>query len=73
MPITFTNLVLYNLQELSKKLDVHIVTLKSYIKKGRIKAQKVGGKWYVSEDSLREFFMKSPMPTRPPKDHAGKT
>jgi excisionase family DNA binding protein len=73
MPITFTNLVLYDLQELSKKLNVHIVTLRTYLKEGRLRGQKMGTKWYVSEDSLREFFMKSSVPTRPPKDRVTKT
>lgn len=60
MPITFTNLVLYDLKELSKKLNVHIVTLRTYLKEGRLRGQKIGTRWYVSEDSLREFFLATP-------------
>jgi excisionase family DNA binding protein len=63
MPITFTNLVLYDLQELSKKLNVHIVTLRTYLKEGRLRGQKMGTKWYVSEESLREFFLRLPAQT----------
>jgi len=44
MPITFTNLVLCDLQELSKKLNVHIVTLRTYLKEGRLRGQKMGTK-----------------------------
>lgn len=73
MPIKFESLTLYDLQELSKKMNVHIVTLRTYLKEGRLRGQKMGTKWYVSEDSLREFFMKSPALIRRTKARAGKT
>jgi predicted site-specific integrase-resolvase len=44
--------------ELSVKLGIGLTTVRAYLKTGRIKGQKVAGKWYVSEDSLKEFFLK---------------
>ena len=65
MPIKLGSIPLFNIMELAKKLDLNPATLRGYIKTGKLKGQKVGTKWYVSEDSLREFFGQSyQAPTR---------
>lgn len=46
---------LYDLDELSRKLKVHIVTLRRYIKLGKLKASKIGQRYWISEDNLRDF------------------
>ena len=56
MPIKFGGLTLYDLDETSKGLEVSKITLRKYIKEGRLGAQKVGGRWLISEEALREFF-----------------
>ena len=56
MPITLGNLVLYSIMELSEKLGVTAVTIRSYIRQDRLCGQKMGGKWYVSEESLGRYF-----------------
>ena len=47
---------LYTLTELEDILDVSHRTLQTYMKTGRIKGQKIGGKWKVTEDSLMKFL-----------------
>ncbi len=59
MPKTIGKIRLYSLKELSKRLDVNIVTLRSYIRTGRLKGAKMGVQWMVSEDNLREYFNKN--------------
>lgn len=51
------SLKLYTLTELEPILGVTHRTLLSYVKSGRLKAVKPGGrgKWKVSEESLRAF------------------
>jgi len=56
MPITIEDMKLYTVQELSKLLDVTIITLREYIRQGKLRGQKVGGKWIVTYDSLKEFL-----------------
>jgi hypothetical protein len=56
MAIKIGSITLFDIMELSKKLDLNPATLRGYIKSGRLKGQKVGTKWFVSEDGLREFF-----------------
>jgi predicted site-specific integrase-resolvase len=59
MPIQLGDIKLYNLKELTDKLDVTIVTLRNYINEGKLKGRKMGGKWFVTEDSLKEYFNSS--------------
>jgi len=56
MPIRIGEIKLYSVLELSKKLDVTPITLRTYIRHGKLAGRKVGGRWFVSEESLREYF-----------------
>lgn len=56
MPIQLGDLKLYSLNDLSHSLGVTTVTLRNYISCNKLKARKLGGKWYVSEDSIKEYF-----------------
>lgn len=58
MPIQIGNIKIYSLKEIAEPLGVTPVTLRKYIRWERLKGQKVGQKWYVTEESLREFFNK---------------
>jgi excisionase family DNA binding protein len=58
MPKNIAGLNLYNLKEISKKLDVTSSTLRAYIRQGKIKGRKVAGKWLVSDEALRQYFNK---------------
>lgn len=56
MPKKIGGIELYSLEELSKKLGLHTVTLQRYCRKGKIRAQKIGRSWQVSDDNLRAFI-----------------
>ena len=47
---------LYTLTELEPVLGVTHRTLQTYIKDGRLKGVKLGGKWKVTEESLHRFL-----------------
>lgn len=47
---------LYTLKELESILGVTNRTLQTYVKTGKIKAAKVGGKWKVTEANLLKFL-----------------
>lgn len=47
---------LYTLSELEPVLGVTHRTLQNYIKAGRLKGVKIGGKWKVTEDELKRFI-----------------
>lgn len=46
----------YDVEETSKKLHVTIPTVRNYIKAGKIRAQKVGVKYYVTDETIAEFL-----------------
>jgi len=53
---TLGDLRLYTLTELEPILGVTHRTLQTYIKEGRLRGVKIGGKWKVSEETLRKFI-----------------
>lgn len=56
MTIKIGDITLYSVKELSELLKVTSMTLRAYFREGRIQGQKVAGRWYVSEESLGEYF-----------------
>ena len=46
---------LFSLTELEPMFGVSHRTLLTYVTTGKIKAVKIGGKWYVSEENIRKF------------------
>lgn len=53
---TLESIKLFTLSEIEPILGVTHRTLLTYIKDGRLKGVKLGGKWKVSEDNLRKFI-----------------
>lgn len=47
---------MYTLPELEEMLTISNRTLLTYIKEGKLKAVKIGGKWLISEDNLKKFL-----------------
>jgi excisionase family DNA binding protein len=56
MPRKISGIELYDLQELSKKLGIHLVTLQRYCRKGKLRGQKIGRGWQVSDENLKAFI-----------------
>ena len=46
----------YTVPELSELLQMQPQSVRKYLKEGKIKGAKAGGKWVVSEEALREFL-----------------
>lgn len=46
---------LYNVTEVASILKVDRRTVMNYIKSKELKAKKVGGKWLITEENLKEF------------------
>lgn len=47
---------LYNLDEVVKLLGLNIQTIRIYIKEGKLKASKVGRKYVVTDEAIKEFL-----------------
>lgn len=49
-------MILYTIDEVAKMLSIHPRTVRRFIEKGRLKGEKVGGNWRVSEEAVKEMF-----------------
>lgn len=56
MPIEVANIKLYSVKDLSQELHVTNLSIRSYLKNGKLKGQKIGGRWYVAEENLHSFL-----------------
>jgi excisionase family DNA binding protein len=46
----------YSLLDLQDKLQISKVTALKLVQSGKIRAQKIGRKWWINEDDLLEFL-----------------
>jgi DeoR/GlpR family transcriptional regulator of sugar metabolism len=56
MPKQIGSLILYEVDELSELLKVQEKTIRDYFRKGKLQGRKFAGKWYITEEQLREYF-----------------
>lgn len=66
MPKKIGNLTLYSVDDLHKQLGLSKMTIRAYLRKGKIRARKLGVQWYVTEEALREYF-NEPQSSNEPK------
>lgn len=46
---------LLKVEDLAKVLGCNMETIRRYIRQGKLKAQKIGRRYYVSKDNLKAF------------------
>jgi len=56
VPIQFKDKELYSVKELEKILPITPLTVRAYIRKGKIKGQKIGKAWFVLKQDLEAFL-----------------
>lgn len=59
MPKQVGNLTLYSVNDLHEQLGLSKMTIRAYLREGKIRARKLGVKWYITEEALREYFNES--------------
>jgi len=47
----------YDVQEIAKIFNMTPQSIRKFLKEGRIKARKVGTRWYVTEEAMREYLL----------------
>lgn len=50
------SLTLYSVDDLHEQLGISKMTIRAYLREGRLKGRKLGVQWYVTEDAIREYF-----------------
>lgn len=68
MPIEIMGETLYTMQETADKLGVTYRTISTYLRQGRITAQRIGGRWLFSEEAIRDFVLARTPNSKPPKN-----
>jgi len=56
MPIKFNEKELYSVKELEKILPITPLTIRAYIRKGKIRGSKIGKSWFISKQDLEAFL-----------------
>lgn len=56
MPKMILGETMYTMQEVAEMLGVTTRTMITYRQNNRIKGQKIGGRWYFTEDNLKAFL-----------------
>lgn len=71
MPKKVGDLTLYSVDDLHELLDISKMTLRTYLREGRIRGRKLGVSWYVTEEAIREYFdePQSTSPNAASKNH----
>lgn len=60
----------FSVIEIAKQLKVHPITVRRYIREGKLKALKVGGSIRISGEALENFTRQvRPLPRRPKPTH----
>lgn len=49
-------LTLYSVDDLHDQLGLSKMTIRAYLREGKIRGRKLGVKWYVTEEALRDYF-----------------
>lgn len=60
--IKIGDLTAYTVEELAEMININERTIKTMLKDGRLKGKKLGHKWYVTEESVKNYFQESDIP-----------
>lgn len=67
MPRKIGSLTLYSIDDLHEMLGISKMTLRAYLREGRLKGRKLGVSWFVTENAIREYFEETDKNVAPPK------
>lgn len=72
MPKQIGSLTLYSIDDLHEQLGISKMTLRAYLREGRIRGRKLGVQWYVTEEAIREYFEEPQKQKKEAKNQAKK-
>ncbi|REL39068.1 DNA-binding protein [Rhodohalobacter sp. SW132] len=56
MPKKIGSLTLYSVDDLHELLGMSKMTIRAYLREGKLKGKKLGVQWYVTEEAIRNYF-----------------
>lgn len=72
MPRKIGSLTLYSVDDLHELLGISKMTLRSYLREGKLKGRKMGVQWFVTEEAIRDYFNQEQSPPSAPKPTVAK-
>lgn len=67
MPKKIGSLTLYSVDDLHEQLGMSKMTIRAYLREGRVRGKKLGVQWYVTEDAIRDYFEEPEKPSAKPR------
>ncbi|CAN5143525.1 hypothetical protein BH23BAC3_BH23BAC3_22880 [soil metagenome] len=67
MPKKIGSLTLYSVDDLHQLLGMSKMTIRAYLREGKLKGKKLGVQWYVTEDAIRNYFDEPEQEAKPKK------
>lgn len=61
------SLELYTVRDFAEMTGLHIVTVRNYIKRGELRASKIGRKYIITSDSFKDFIKANTIETKEAK------
>lgn len=58
MPKKIGSLTLYSVDDLHELLGLSKMTIRAYLREGKLKGKKLGVQWFVTEEAIRSYFDK---------------
>jgi excisionase family DNA binding protein len=56
MSLEVSGIKLYSVEEIAKMLKSTKPTIRAYFREGKIKGQKITGKWYITDENLKKYL-----------------
>lgn len=56
MPKQIGSLTLYSVDDLHQQLGLSKLTIRKYLREGKLRGRKLGVQWYVTEQALHDYF-----------------
>lgn len=67
MPKKIGSLTLYSVDDLHELLGMSKMTIRAYLREGRLRGKKLGVQWYVTEEAIRDYFEEPAKEQKPQK------
>ena len=64
MSIQIGDMKLYDVEEVAEMLYVGSPTIRRYLREGKLKGKKMAKRWYISEESIKEYFQPEASPVQ---------
>lgn len=64
MPKKVGSLTLYSVDDLHELLGMSKMTIRAYLREGKLRGKKLGVQWYVTEEAIRSYFDEPKEPSK---------